>query len=149
MSCRQYWKSSRWPKNHHAEKSKLKQFSESKKLHQDFSLNKLSFFTVSKMHFTKAGSLCYSFQCAQQIWSSMKHQALSPLPLIQETIHSTRHVAGILQGNKDTVLSSQYQTIILNVVVALLARVIIWKFRIASVIKRCLENYVVRQGIFL
>ena len=79
----------------------------------------------------------------------MEHQVLSPLPFIQETIHSTRHVAGILQGNKDTVLSSQYQTIIFNVVVALLARVIIWKFRTASVIKRCLENYVVHQGIFL
>ena len=98
------------------------------------------------MHFPKANSPCYSFQCALQIQSSMKHQVLCPLPLIQETIHLTRHVAGILQGNKDTVLSSQYQTIILNVVVALLARVIIWKFRIASVMKRCLENYVVHLG---
>ena len=79
----------------------------------------------------------------------MEHQVLSPLPFIQETIHSTRHVAGILQGNKDTVLSSQYQTIICNVVVALLACVIIWKFRIASVMKRCLENYVAHQGVFL
>ena len=34
------------------------------------------------MHFTKAGSLCYSFQCAQQIWSSMKHQVPSPLLII-------------------------------------------------------------------
>ena len=79
----------------------------------------------------------------------MKHQVLSPLPFIQETIHSTRHVAGRLWGNKDTVLSSQYQTIIYNIVVALLARVIIWKFRIASVMKCCLENYVVHQGLFL
>ena len=46
-------------------------------------------------------------------------------------------------------LSSQYQTIILNVVVALLARVIIWKFRIASVMKCCLENYVVHLGFLL
>ena len=79
----------------------------------------------------------------------MKHRVLCPLPLIQETIHSTRHVAGRLRGNKDTVLSSQYQTIIYNAVMALLACVIIWKFRIASVIKRYLENYVVHQGLFL
>ena len=44
-------------------------------------------------------------------------------------------------------MSSQYQTIIFKVVVALLARMIIWKFRKASVMKRCLENYLVHQGL--
>ena len=44
-------------------------------------------------------------------------------------------------------MSSQYQTIIFKVVVALLARMIIWKFRKASVMKRSLENYLVHQGL--